>query len=726
MGHFRPQKVQQGNSRGGEVSMAEFFGDRKNFNDSSLREEVLNANGNGEILVTTLQEGLFERSQYETLNSFLIREVPRRCFSNSAFKTVSFSCSLCRIGEEAFQNCIDLVFVSLGAPLRSLGARCFKNCKSLKEVVLPVTLREVDPTSFDDCPNLQRISMERTFNVEALEALRVLKDKFPACKVVLTRKDRYSVAIKDKSFLLREIDQFIESVQVYSRRVVITKGVEVLKRGTVNIDGGITEVVLPKSLKVIEEGFFCGFKALKRVVFQSMVTEIGSSAFYDCTSLEHIDVLCKGKLVENVLPVRTLGDSVFSYCFSLKNLKLLGTESLGKSVFSNCYDLESVVLSSPIKKLPRTCFSNCSSLESVELTVPSALVSIENNCFSNCIELKSFDLKELNSLKYLGGASFQNSGIRRVECFTESLLVDTSCFERCENLLEVALGGKGFVFLKKSSFGECPKLREVSVKSDKIRLENCCFDWCPSLDSVTLRGDDLVCLSQQLEHSKKFRSLVVDCKKAKLGHFYFFSFLSVELIDFFSIESYTLRESFTKHDFNGYKFSPFKAIVNDRGSEDEFSEEPESDFNWEEVVSFRWCIWSANPLSLVLKAPKSAKEVTITYKSGFSALGELWVDENTKVIVFPKFEESKKFKTDTDLQFVKFVNFMGEWKKLSVSWFQMAYEQDTDCLSKWRESELLLRNEILFEVDPESFVLSVEEESKPTSEFSDEDFDGIF
>ena len=100
---------------------------------------------------------------------------------------------------------------------------------------------------------------------------------------------------------------------------------------------GIKKVTLPDTMKVIPDAFFLSCKNLAELNIPSELTEIGGSAFYDCTSLTALD--------------------------------LPKVEKVGASAFAACTALKSISFGAPLSLLEISAFADNESLESI--TVPA-------------------------------------------------------------------------------------------------------------------------------------------------------------------------------------------------------------------------------------------------------------------------------------------------------------------------------------------------------------------
>lgn len=99
------------------------------------------------------------------------------------------------------------------------------------------------------------------------------------------------------------------------------------------------------------------------------------------------DSCFKGKAIEGVYVsknIKTIGNSAFSGCKSLKNVFFLGTQevTIGNYCFEDCTALQRVVLSVNTTKIGDGCFSNCKSLK--KIYIPKTVTEIGVNPFSGC------------------------------------------------------------------------------------------------------------------------------------------------------------------------------------------------------------------------------------------------------------------------------------------------------------------------------------------------------
>lgn len=278
--------------------------------------------------------------------------------------TARFEQGITEIPEKAFRNHYDLTTAEIPDTVTSIGAEAFFGCDLLRSVTIPDSVTAIGDKAFYGCTNLKEIIIPDSVTT-------IGKQAFYNC--------------------------------------------------------GLTKVVLPKHLAVLENGCFGFCKQLESVTIPDSVTKIGMESFSFCESLTEIRI----------------PDSV--------------TE-LGLGVLSDCKALTSVTLPGSLTEIPASLFSGCEALPAV--TVPDRVTAIGDRAFSGCLALNGLTLPD--TLTSIGGLAFFEctslTGIRIPEAVET---IGENAFLCCENLksLEIHSGAT----LEDGVFTKCPEDMEVTV-----------------------------------------------------------------------------------------------------------------------------------------------------------------------------------------------------------------------------------------------------------------------
>ncbi len=266
-------------------------------------------------------------------------------------------------------------------------------------------------------------------------------------------------------------------------------------RGTASYTGN---VVIPPTVTTggktynvttIGSGAFFG-SSISSVSIPSSVTDIGNSAFGNCTNLTSITIpqsvktigawACRGSshlstiniegsfscpppddifsLFDYDCPVTTINvpdletwlniewhtglqDVHPSYHLYIKGVEVkdlvipAGTKSIGRSAFQGCVGLTSVTIPESVETIGMGAFQYCDGLPSI--TIPSSVTSIGSCAFSGCNALSSITIPK--SVTTIGR-------------------LDT--FRGCAGLTSITIEGSDF-FLGASAFLDCSKLTDV-------------------------------------------------------------------------------------------------------------------------------------------------------------------------------------------------------------------------------------------------------------------------
>lgn len=266
----------------------------------------------------------------------------------------------------------------------AIGMYMFYGCRSLESIVVPKTVNVIADYAFQKCNLLKSISFSNAINY-------ISKLAFDASNPLTTIK----------------IDGISQWIEQYSQ-----VGVNIPRNNAhlLSGDGEILNLVIPSTIKSIEDEMFKGFSYLQTVTIPRNVSAIGKNAFEGCNSLAkvYIEDLCawsqisfgnkyanplfyaKHLFLDNdkevvELSSEDLTQNIHSYAFvnweGLKNVELpANMKSIGSSAFEGC-NLTNVELSSNITHIGSSAFAKNEKLKAVYVSWESPL-SISSDVFS--------------------------------------------------------------------------------------------------------------------------------------------------------------------------------------------------------------------------------------------------------------------------------------------------------------------------------------------------------
>lgn len=382
--------------------------------------------------------------------------------------------------------------------------KAFKNVTSLQSVELAYCLAygnisTIDASAFEGCVNLTDINLSdelTTINGLAFYNTGLTEITVPAS---LTKITAASAAGKTVSpfagGVLRKVT-FADGV---------TKSLQGMFMGTTSLE----EVVLPESLKTIDQNTFKDCSSLKKLsvgksggenVLDTVET-INAGAFNGCSSLETLTLKNVAK-IDSSDTNRTFGG-----CMSLKKVSVTGvtttdntgkttlSTTIGTSAFKDNKALKEINLDT-IKTVSQEAFRGCGVAD--DGTDPATLTLNHVNAigalaFYGCgfkavqipRQLTSVATGKINGVEYgpfAGGKLETVSFGTLINTIPDNLCMNTTSLQKIElQSVKASLRTIG-----KNAFKGCTSVEEVTIPKGILTVSNSAFEGCSGLTDVTI------------------------------------------------------------------------------------------------------------------------------------------------------------------------------------------------------------------------------------------------
>ena len=256
-------------------------------------------------------------------------------------------------------------------------------------------------------------------------------------------------------------------------------------------DTTVTAIEIPNSLeklpvtKIAEQAFYNNelnnpHDSLTSVKLPSTLTNIGKSAFYNCTNLSNVDLTACTELT-------TIGDEAFSGNSALTSVKFPASlRYIGSYAFNNC-GLTNVDLSgcTQLLSLGESAF-NCNK-ELVAVKLPPNVETISESAFWGCEKLADVNFTACTSLKTIGESAFCWTGLTSVTLPSSVSSLGWGVFQQCFQLKNADLSAcTGLTVIEGSMFSECKALTSVKLPTSVTVINNEAFRACLLLSNVDL------------------------------------------------------------------------------------------------------------------------------------------------------------------------------------------------------------------------------------------------
>lgn len=194
-----------------------------------------------------------------------IKSLADGVLSNSGIKTLDIPSSVNHIGERAFSKCKSLLSINLPDGLTLLNYGLFEECEQLSDIQIPSTVTTIKEDAFNGCKALKTITLPASLSTLENEPYSG-SGIFSGCSAL-------------KSILVEAGNKYFESdgTALYNKT----------KDTLICFPRGVTDVVVPQSVKTIGRKAFFGCDSLQNIMFDDGVSDlvIEERAFEKCKNI---------------------------------------------------------------------------------------------------------------------------------------------------------------------------------------------------------------------------------------------------------------------------------------------------------------------------------------------------------------------------------------------------------------------------------------------------------
>ena len=359
--------------------------------------------------------------------------------------------SVTSIGEYAFSSCSNLISITIGSGILTIGNKAF-NSTSLRKIIW---LTNTPPTGYQNV--IQNVNQTRNYVANNQYSSLSNVTIYPFLSSLFEVDGVKYVPVSPSERTCDAIDcAYNESAE------------------NINIGEAVTYRGISLSVKQVKPYLCFGNKYIKNVNLSSQC-DVGSLAFYECTSLTEAIICNRGDI----------GNHAFSGCSNLSNATIHNVGSIEDNAFFSCSVLQTADLGESVKSIGSNAFRNCVKLKNI--IIPDSVTTIGSSAFSGCSSMTFAKIG--NGVKTIPTHAFSGcSSLQDVQIGSSVTSISTYAFYNCSSLPSIQIP-KNVTTISDYVFSSCTGLKTILMDDGEANLNlgsngsNPLFASCP-LDSV--------------------------------------------------------------------------------------------------------------------------------------------------------------------------------------------------------------------------------------------------
>lgn len=368
----------------------------------------------------------------------------------------------------------------------SLDYKLFFNGELQENVIIPNNVTSCGDYYFDGCSSLKTLTIPNS--VTNVFGGRV---GCPNLESIVVASDNPNYSSKDGVLFDKEGTTLLRCPMGKQGTYTIPSNVTSIAYGAFSGCDNLISVTIPENISSIANNAFNG---VLNIIYSGSLNGSpwgarsvngymeGNLVYSDETKTNLIacSKAIKGEL-EIPNSVTNIGNTAFRDCTELTTITIPNSvTNIGYSAFDGCTNLTSVNIPNSVTNIGWFTFQDCKNLTSI--TIPHGVTSIEGGAFSGCVNLKSIAIP--NSVLKIGDDAFSGcTSLNSINISNSVLTIGNYAFSNCISLTSVSIP-KNITRIEDGTFYKCNSLAYVIIPKDVTYIGNGAFDGCLNLTSI--------------------------------------------------------------------------------------------------------------------------------------------------------------------------------------------------------------------------------------------------